>query len=106
MRTVEFLVQMNANMNVQDYSGLTAAMHSVIHKRIAVAQFLADSGADLTIRDKKGRLAYDIAIEMGRVDISKIFPNIDLAASLRRSSESIATLRRSIEHAKRLKTAG
>jgi 26S proteasome non-ATPase regulatory subunit 10 len=59
---VHFLVHKNANLNLQDESGLTPLMIAASVGSLSIVEFLVERGADLTLRSMDGKNALWFAI--------------------------------------------
>ena len=75
---VQYLVTSGTDLNVQDKYGFTALMQAARTRFIAAVLLLVGNGADLDIKDKKGRNVYDLgnqqvlqAIEKGKRDLRR-----------------------------------
>jgi len=71
-KKVKKLINAGANLDIQDYNGYTALIHSIINKKLDIFQILIDSGADLNIQTKYGELgktALHFASNMGYTKI-------------------------------------
>jgi len=56
---VEFLLENNANPNIQDHTGKTALMHAAEKNYSSIVQLLLKVGAKTNIKNNEGRTAYD-----------------------------------------------
>lgn len=63
LNIVKKLVEAGANINVQNSYGETPIVSAIKLKRYDVVKFLASKGADLTIKDSKGKTVYDYITE-------------------------------------------
>jgi ankyrin repeat protein len=70
---VDILLKANADLNTQENStGWTALMFAVNKGHKDIVQRLVSAGADVHIRDKRGRSALSLALERGDVDVMKV----------------------------------
>jgi ankyrin repeat protein len=60
---VNFLLAMNANVNVQDNEGFSPLHLSVISANARIIRRLLIYGAERKLKDKKGQTAYQTAME-------------------------------------------
>lgn len=67
----------NTIINVRDTQGYTPLHLSVIAERSRIAEKLIKKGADLTIKDNKGRTALDIAEELNRANVKTLLNNVN-----------------------------
>ena len=86
------LIDSSAAVNAQNADGVTALMVAVLNNRAQVAALLLACGADLELRDQKGRTALMLAAEQGDMP--------DMTAVL--LDESFQALRRDIHQELRL----
>ena len=63
LNIVKKLVEAGANINVQNSRDETPIISAIKLKRYDVVKFLASKGADLTIKDNKGKTVYDYITE-------------------------------------------
>jgi len=75
---VQHLVTAGTDLNIQTSTGFTALMQAARTRFIAAVLLLVGNGADLDIKDKKGRSVYDLgnqqvlqAIEKGKRDLRR-----------------------------------
>jgi ankyrin repeat protein len=79
------LLQMGASVNCADEWDMTPLMYTCAYGRVTLAKLLLEHGADITLRDKLGRNARDVAMEMGETDIvemievelGRMFPDVN-----------------------------
>lgn len=74
---VELLIAHRANLNVTAKFGLSALMLAIVAGHAEIAILLARAGADLSLRGSgasgfAGKTAYDIAVERGMQELSKL----------------------------------
>jgi hypothetical protein len=80
MDEVKGYLKSGSNINEQDQSGRTPLMNSISYRRIGVAKYLIDSGANVKIKDAYGYDALIIAIDLGQDGYSLIEPLLDRGA--------------------------
>lgn len=70
---VSELIELNANIDIQDDDNWTALMYACKNKySIKIVTYLFEYGADLKIKNKKKKIAKDIAEQYGNNDIVNI----------------------------------
>jgi ankyrin repeat protein len=74
-KIVEALIAHRADLNVTAKFGLSALMLALIAGHVDIAHFLVKSGADLSLRATgagfAGKTAYDLAMEVGTMELSE-----------------------------------
>ena len=74
--TAKLLIGNNASPNLMDYRGCTPLHQAVISKRTEVVEILVQSKkCNLSIRNKNGKTALDLALEDSQFEIVKILSN-------------------------------
>ncbi|MBC7539421.1 MAG: ankyrin repeat domain-containing protein [Bacteriovorax sp.] len=69
---VKMLVDLEANINSQDSNGLTPLMLSVFSGDYFLVNDLLTANANIELKNKKGKTAYDLAKDLGREDIAEL----------------------------------
>lgn len=59
-------------LNVKDADGETPIFEAVRYDDYDICQFLIQEGADLTVKNKEGKTAYDVAVELGYEDCARL----------------------------------
>ncbi len=67
-----YLVEMKANLDLQDEEGNTPLMKAIENGFIIGAQTLIFEGADMLIKNKAGEDAYQIAMKKGNISLAKL----------------------------------
>lgn len=62
---IHILLKCNANINAADYRGDTALHIAVFHRHTDVVKTLLEHGADATIKNRNGKIAFDYAMMEG-----------------------------------------
>lgn len=60
-KSLQFLIQMNVNLNAVDHNGKTALMLAVEGGNVVIAKTLVQAGADISLRDHENKRALDYA---------------------------------------------
>ncbi len=69
---VFFVKQKYFDVNSKDLAGDTALIVAVKNNQTHITQVLLDLGADKSLKDAKGKTAYDYAVERGFVDLAEL----------------------------------
>lgn len=70
------LLQMGASVNCVDEWEMTPLMYTCAYGQKAMAKLLIEHGADIARRDKLGRNARDMAIEVGEIEIAGLIESV------------------------------
>ena len=79
--TVNLILDKNPDLNLQDNKGITALMHAIMNEYniYNTISKLVKLGADLTLKDKNGKTAMNLAVDTGNIDIIRaIDPHFDI----------------------------
>lgn len=71
-KTIQFLIDADADINVHDAHGWTPLMFAVQNNRADIVELLLEKGASLSVENDQGLTALMLAIDSGNKDISRI----------------------------------
>lgn len=80
MSSVMALVELGANLDLQDLSGATGLHLAVMHKHLKIVKCLIDAGADTNILDKNG--CYPVNYCSGDLSKALVSPSVDALSEL------------------------
>lgn len=82
MEEVKEYLKSGSNINEPDKSGRTPLMNAINYKKIEIAKYLIEKGANVNIKDAYGYVALIIAVDLGYAGYDIIEPLLDHGANI------------------------